>query len=313
MTEGIALKGYRFPAFGGEVTAEASGPEAESLLLAAAALVSEVSEGLTRFDPSSELSRINADPRSTVEVSPLMTRFVEAAVGAAGTTGGLVDPTLLPELESAGYSHSMAGRNENGWNPGTGPDGTDHAGQPKRAPVGRWTTLSVDPDRGLLTRGPGVRLDAGGLGKGLAADLVAELMEDSEVEAWSVDCLGDVRIGGTAGEIRQVTIGSPFPGKDPIEDLDIRKAGIATSGTTKRAWTNDDGTNAHHLIDPRTGLPTKSNLAQVTALAPTAVEAETRAKAALLSGDVERWLPVGGVVVALDGRIHRIPPVDEAA
>lgn len=304
----IALKGYRFPAFGSEVTIEASGPEAEALLTAAAALVTDLSEGLTRFDPDSELSRINADPRDTVEASPLMVRFVEAAIRSSEMTGGLVDSTLLPELESAGYSHSMAGSDAAGWTPGTGPDRTDDAEAAKGSPAGRWKSLSVDPDRGLLTRRPGVRLDAGGIGKGLASDLVAELMEESGVEAWSVDCLGDVRIGGTAGEIRPVTIGSPFPGEDPIDVLEIRKAGIATSGTTKRAWTNDDGTTAHHLIDPRTGLPTEGDLAQVTAIAPTAVEAEARAKAALLSGlaEVGRWLPHGGLAVDLEGRVHRL-------
>ncbi len=313
MSEEIALKGYRFPAFGSEVTVEASGPEAEALLTAAAALVTEVSEGLTRFDPASELSRINADPLGTVEASPLMIRFVEAALRSSEMTGGLVDPTLLPEVENAGYSHSMAGSESVGWVPGTGPERTDDAREAKDTPAGRWRSLSIDPEHGLLTRGPGVRLDAGGIGKGLAADLVAELMQDSNVEAWSVDCLGDVRIGGTAGEVRPVTIGSPLPGEDPIEVLDIRQAGIATSGTTKRAWTDTDGTTAHHLIDPRTGRPAAGDLIQATAIAPTAVEAEARAKAALLSGDVERWLPGGGVVVDLDGRIHRIPPVDEAA
>ena len=314
VSEGIALKGYRFPGFGSEVTVEASGPGAEALLRKAAARITEVSEVLTRFDPESELSRINADPRGTVEASPLMIRFVEAAIGASELTGGLVDPTLLPELESAGYSHSMAGSDAAGWTPGTGPDETDDTEAAKGAPAGRWKTLSVNPDRGLLTRGLGVRLDAGGIGKGLAADLVAELMEESEVEAWSVDCLGDVRIGGIAGENRPVTIGSPLPGEDPIEVLEIRKAGIATSGTTKRAWANTDGTTAHHLIDPRTGLPTEGDLVQVTAIAPTAVEAEARAKAALLSGLAEaaKWLPHGGLAVDLEGRVHRLVPATDS-
>ena len=312
MAQEIALTGYRFPAFGSQVTVEASGPGAESLLREAAARVTEVSEVLTRFDPTSELSRINADPRPDVEASPLMIRFVEAAIGASEMTGGLVDPTLLPELERAGYSRSMADGDAAGRTRDAGTVEAERNGSSTGNPPGeRWKTLSVNPDRGALSRGPGVKLDAGGIGKGLASDLVAELMEDSKVEAWSVDCLGDVRIGGTAGEVRPVVIGSPFPGEDPIEVLDLRKAGVATSGTTKRAWTNTDGTAAHHLIDPRTGLPAEGDLIQVTAIAPTAVEAETRAKAVLLSGDVEKWLPGGGLVVDLNGRTRRVPPVDE--
>ena len=314
VSEEIALKGYRFPAFGSEVTVEASGPEAESLLKAAAARVTEVSEGLTRFDPASELSRINADARETVEASSLMIRFVEAAIGAARMTGGLVDPTLLPELEVAGYRQSMSDRNTEEPTPAFPPTPTQVDDNPGTAPGERWSTISIDRDDGTLTRSPGVRLDAGGIGKGLAADLVAELMEDSKVEAWSVDCLGDVRIGGTAREPRPVTIGSPFPGEGPIEILELRKAGIATSGTTRRTWTNTDGTTAHHLIDPRTGLPVEGDLIQVTAIAPTAVEAEARAKAALLSGlaEADRWLPHGGLAVDRDGRVRRLAPLTDS-
>ena len=307
VSEEIALKGYRFPAFGSEVTVEASGPEAESLLKAAAARVTEVSEGLTRFDPASELSRINADARETVEASSLMIRFVEAAIGAARMTGGLVDPTLLPELEVAGYRQSMSDRNTEEPTPALPSTPTQVDDNRGTALGERWSTISIDRENATLTRQPGVRLDAGGIGKGLAADLVAELMEDSKVEAWSVDCLGDVRIGGTAREPRPVTIGSPLPGEGPIEILELRRAGIATSGTTRRTWTNTDGTTAHHLIDPRTGLPVESDLIQVTAIAPTAVEAEARAKAALLSGLTEaaQWLPHGGLAADREGRVHR--------
>ena len=51
---------------------------------------------LTRFDPGSELSRLNADPREEVPVSPLLARLVLAARWAGERSGGLVDATLLP-------------------------------------------------------------------------------------------------------------------------------------------------------------------------------------------------------------------------
>ena len=306
MTEEITLTGYRFPAFGDQVTLEASGPRAEEILRASASRVAEVSEGLTRFEPTSELSRINADPRETVEAGPLMIRFVETALSAAALTDGLVDPTLLPELERAGYTRSMS-RNAEAVAPDV-PSLDRTADRNSRVPpTDRWKNISVDPMTGTLSRTPGVKLDAGGVGKGLAADLVAELMEDSKVPAWSADCLGDVRVGGVAGEVRPITIASPFPGEDPIEILEIREGAVATSGTTRRTWKKADGSTAHHLIDPRTGLPAEGDLIQVTALAPTAVEAEARAKATLLSGlsEAGHWLAHGGLAVDREGRVHR--------
>ena len=61
-------------------------------------------EQFSRFNADSELARLNGDPAETVPVSPLMRRVVEAGdPGGGGDTGGLVDPTLLDQIERAGY------------------------------------------------------------------------------------------------------------------------------------------------------------------------------------------------------------------
>ena len=70
----------------------------------------------------------------------------------------------------------------------------------------------------------------------------------------------------------------------------------ATSGVTRRGW---------HLIDPSTGRPARTGIVQATAFAPTALEAEVRAKAALLAGPaaVRDHLPHGGLLVLDDGEL----------
>ncbi|MGN6870846.1 MAG: FAD:protein FMN transferase, partial [Solirubrobacteraceae bacterium] len=60
-------------------------------------------EQFSRFRPDSELTRLNQNPAETVVVSPLMRRVVEAGIQAARATDGLVDPTLLTQIERAGY------------------------------------------------------------------------------------------------------------------------------------------------------------------------------------------------------------------
>ena len=75
----------------------------------AAQFLLECHSRLSRFLPQSELSRLNADPREKVEVSPLMRDFAIAARRAAELSGGLVDPTILPALRRAGYTASMQG------------------------------------------------------------------------------------------------------------------------------------------------------------------------------------------------------------
>ncbi len=91
----------------------------------------------------------------------------------------------------------------------------------------------------------------------------------------------------------------------PLHRFRLSTGAVATSGIGRRSWLDPGGRPAHHLLDPATGRPAFTGVVQATALAPTAVEAEWRAKAAVLSGPqtARDWLPHGGVVV-LDDRSH---------
>jgi thiamine biosynthesis lipoprotein len=99
---------------------------------------------------------------------------------------------------------------------------------------------------------------------------------------------------------------SPFDGSI-VHTFEVTRSGVATSGIGRRSWLDEEGRPAHHLLDPSSGRPAFTGVVQVTALAPSALVAEIRAKAALLSGpaDAPAWLPDGGVIVLDDGS-HRV-------
>jgi thiamine biosynthesis lipoprotein len=164
------------------------------------------------------------------------------------------------------------------------------------------------PERRTIERPPGQGLDSGGLVKGLLADLVADELAGHATLA--VSCAGDVALGGTAAIAREVKVESPFDG-GTLHTFSLATGGVATSGVGRRSWRDADGRPAHHLLDPATGRPAYTGIVQATALAPTALEAEVRAKAALLGGPAQaaRWL-VGGGVIVLDNATHHVfaPP-----
>ena len=91
--------------------------------------------------------------------------------------------------------------------------------------------------------------------------------------------------------------------------FEIFEGAAATSGIGKRSWLDAQGRPAHHLLDPSTGKPAFTGVVQATALAPTAVEAEWRAKAALLSADAS-WLNTHGGVVVFDDGHHELVPAN---
>lgn len=309
-----AYEYHSFDAMGTRVSFwidRAAGHRAGAAIRAGETFIRDFDRRLSRFNPDSELCALNADPAETVEVSSLMLRFLEAALEAARVSAGLCDPTLVTPIEEAGYVRSRAGATAE-------PIEAVLADPPQIAPAAprpsaAWRGVRVDRDAMTVTRPAGLRFDTGGSGKGLAADMVAGLWRGllPEHSAFIVDCGGDMRLGELAEdddpyEIQVETAPAP---PEPIE-LSLRGGGVATSGIGSRAWRSGDGF-AHHLLDPSTGRPAWTGVASATALAPTALLAETAAKAALLSGPEagRTVLSVhGGVIVEYDGAAAVISP-----
>jgi len=269
----------------------------------------EFDRALSRFKPGSELCALNEDPRERVPASELLRRAVRAGIESAERSGGLVDPTLVGEIETAGYFASRAGV------PGA-PLGAALEEAPERHrarpnPVAAWRDFKVDDARGTISRPPEIRFDTGGTGKGLAADLVAEKLRG--YSRFIVDCGGDIRIGGPDALLTpyEIFVEHPLTGERAFV-LKLSSGAVATSGLNVRIWRDEEGRYSHHLLDPATGEPAWTGLIGATALGDTAVEAETFAKAALLSGPeggravlAER----GGLLVHDDGRVETIGPL----
>jgi thiamine biosynthesis lipoprotein len=255
----------------------------------------------SRFRPTSELSRLNADPREVVPVSTTMTHLLRAMLDAAQATRGLVDGTLLGEIKAAGYSGDLGSPL---------PLALALRLAPPRRPAGPnpragWREVSVTGWE--VARPAGVGFDSGGLAKGLFADLLAQRL--SGRRSFAVDCGGDLRF---AGPERRLEVADPFGGPAP-HAFALSESAVATSGIGRRSWLGPDGRPAHHLLDPATGAPAFTGVVQATALAPTAVEAEWRAKAAVLGGPgtAGGWLAHGGVVVLDDGSHFVVPQPQE--
>ena len=248
---------------------------------------------MSRFRPDSELCALNRDPRESVEASALLRATVAAGLWAAARTGGLVDPTLVDDLERAGYDTSLAG---------VEPASLINAlaAAPARAPAqpsgeAQWRLVHVDDRAGAIRRPPGVHLDTGGAGKGLAADAMAHRL--SGYSRVAIDCGGDVRVAGAATRTDpfDIEIEHPLTG-EPAHAFALGDGAIATSGLATRIWRTAAGGYAHHLIDPATGRPAASRWSHVTVAARSCLAADVAAKAAfLLSDDGPRWLDEHGL------------------
>jgi thiamine biosynthesis lipoprotein len=213
----------------------------------------------SRFHPSSELNRVNASPRGLALVSEEFASMLSLALDAARVTGGLVTPAAGGALIAAGYDRDFARLPLDGV-----------AVEPVRVPS--FSSVSL---RGLaLLRTDAVILDLNGVVKGRTVDDALLLLAGGWVSA-----------GGDVATTVPLVVG--LPGGDTIT---LERGGLATSSTATRSWVRG-GARQHHLIDPRTGLPSDSPWRDVTVAAPSCYAADVAAKAALLLGPAgPSWL-----------------------
>jgi FAD:protein FMN transferase len=265
--------GFTFRSMGCEVVvAGASADERRAV----ERLFEERDRVFSRFRPESELNRVNAAGGTPTRVSQEFAEMLEVALEAARETGGLVDPTLGTQLESAGYDVDFASL-------------VPRSGSPAAvAPQSRETVLLLGR---TVTVPRGVRLDLNGVVKGRTVDdALALLAGDGFVSAG-----GDLAARGT------LVAALPRGGA-----VTLVRGALATSGTDRRRWTRD-GSVLHHLIDPRTGAPSRSPWEQVTACGLTCLGADVAAKAAFLLGaEGPGWLDrraLPGRFLAADGRV----------
>jgi thiamine biosynthesis lipoprotein len=145
-----------------------------------------------------------------------------------------------------------------------------------------------------------VRIDTGGTGKGLCADAVAHRL--AGYGRVVVDCGGDMALRGRW----RVEVEHPIT-RERVHSFEVDGGGVATSGLDRRVWRRPDGSYAHHLLDPSTGEPAWTGLIGATALADSALEAETLSKLAVLSGPAsarEILAERGGVLFHDDGDVE---------
>jgi thiamine biosynthesis lipoprotein len=253
---------YRFRSMGCDVVV---GGARASELVAIERLFGERDRIFSRFDPDSELNRVNAATGKPVRVSRAFARMLELALEAARETDGLVDPTLGAELEAAGYDSDFSSLQDD-------PRPPDEL--PPRPPVAvRLAGMSVVVPEG-------VRLDLNGVVKGRTVDDALALFDGNGF----VSAGGDLAVRGT------FVAALPSGGT-----VSLVRGALATSGTDRRRWMRG-GRMQHHLIDPSTGTPASSPWEQVTVCGLSCVGADIAAKAAfLLRSAGPAWLDVRGL------------------
>jgi thiamine biosynthesis lipoprotein len=263
------------------------------MLDAAVALAHHCEQRWSRFIDTSDVTRLNWAEGESVEVDPITVRLMEAMLDGVALTGGDYDPTLLPDVLTAGYAVSTVD-----------PSRVTTLPASVRSP-GNIAAVAITGT--TLTLPIGTSIDPGGIGKGLTADLVCEFAMAQG--AWGVlaEIGGDIVVAGDppAETAWRLGIENPFDASAHSAIVRLSRGALATSSQRKRRFTTAAGIR-HHLVNPHTNESAVTTVQTVSVIAATGARAEALTKSGFVrdTNDYLEWLPTvgaAGLVINEDG------------
>ncbi|MEY2698653.1 MAG: hypothetical protein RL720_609 [Actinomycetota bacterium] len=253
----------------------------------------------SRFVPDSDISRINWSEGKPVSIAPLTRQLIATMIAGNTLSMGTYDPTLLPHVLAAGYVASAVA-----------PEKVTTLPASARTP-GNLAGIEFTDDTVIVPLG--TTLDPGGIGKGFAADLIAEFALAHGAFGVMAELGGDIVVLGDApdGVAWRLGVENPFDESEHVCIVRLQRGAIATSSQLKRRF-GDESAQTHHLIDPLTQVSAHSPAQTVTVIASSGARAEALTKRGFVESHETylNWLPTvgaAGLIILADGSQQQSP------
>ena len=263
---------------------------------------------MSHWEPDSLLSRYNRAPAGTwVDLPAPFFDVVDYALWAHMASGGAYDPAAGALVDLWGFGAARR---------------YDHTGfyapidaAIKRALDARAAArLSFDREGRRLLQPGGLRLDLSSIAKGYAVDRLARCLERRGLRHYLVEVGGELRGAGVKpdGHPWWVEIEGVPDSAAPQAVVALHGLSIATSGDY-RQYFEHGARRASHTLDPRTGRPVAHDIASVTVLARTCMEADALSTVLAVLGPVDGLAFAEARALAARLLVRRAGMLDEIA
>jgi thiamine biosynthesis lipoprotein len=248
---------------------------AQTAAKAAFARIAALDQVMSDYKPDSELSQFvaGAPHREPVPLSEDLFDVLDRSQKLSAESGGAFDITAAPVIRL--WRRARRQREL--------PDAARLA-EAQQA-VG-YESLELDPERRAARLAkPGMRIDLGGIGAGVAVDEALQVLEKHGIRRAMVDASGDIGVGDAPPGADGWRIGlGPFDRADgaPVRFVTLKNAALTTSGDLWQ-FLEVDGKRYSHIIDPRTGQAL-TDRSTVTVIAPDCTTADSVAKVVSVLG-----------------------------
>ena len=257
------------------------GKGAEQAASAARQEVESLNDLLSRTDPNSLISQLNAHAGdgTAVEMDQDILELLSFAKSVSQLLPGCFDITIAPVMDAWGFT----GEDRHVPDDDTLADVMALVDSEK---------LLVDEAAGTTRlEDAGMAVDLGAIAKGYAASRAEAVLREAGVSSALLDLGRNITVIGpkTDGTAWRVGVADPDDDSQYLCVLSLEDVTLSTSGGYER-WFEENGVRYHHIIDPKTGYPANSGLKSVTVVS----------KNHLLADALSTTLFVAGEEAALD-------------
>ena len=259
--------------------------------------ISELDNLLSTGKADSEVSRLNDTGKAVLSETSIS--LVKKSLEINKQTGGLFDITIYPLMELWGFP------TKNYRIP------SDKKIKAALKNVGSDKIIFDENTREISFKKKGMKIDFGGIGKGYITDELVKILTDEGVESAIINLGGNV-FGLNKkpdGSLWNVAIRDPDEPENYMAAIRIGNSAVITSGGYERYF-EENGKIYHHILNPKTGKPSDSNLKSVSIVSKNATLADALSTSLFIMGEkkaIEYWRKNGAdfdiILMTVDNRL----------
>ena len=261
------------------ITLKVYGSKREAVLKKLEDKIKELDELLSTGKETSEVVRLNKAGKAVV--TETTADLIKRSLAIYQNTDGLFDITIYPLMELWGFptkDYRVP---------------SDKEIKEKLKNVGSDKIVFDEETREISFKNKGMEIDFGGIGKGYITDELVNILTKEKVESAIINLGGNV-FGFQKkpdGSLWNIAIRDPNEPDKYMAAIRLEDSAVITSGGYERYF-EENGVIYHHILDPRTGKPSESNLKSVSIVSKDGTLADALSTSLFIMGEegaVEYW------------------------
>ena len=227
------------------------------------------------FNPNistSDIAKINSSGPDPVHVDSDTIKCIREALKYSEISNGRFDITIKPVSDLWDFHES----------PGVIPSQKQLA---KATVLVDYSKITIDPVNNTVSLPAGYSIELGAAAKGYIAGKIKEYLSEQSIAGAIINIGGDICLLGSKpdGSGFNIGINDPFYEGETAMTLVLKDTSVATSGTYERCFTVD-GKKYHHILDPKTGYPVKTDVLSVTVISKNALDSDCLCTLCVIEG-----------------------------